>query len=492
MRGRTPTWLYIFAATSALLAVVALGGALAWSRIFDSVLASQLKLTPNSRSFQNWVAPSVPLYFDIYLFNWTNADMFPEKPVLNQIGPFSFREERVHVNVTFNENGTMSYRTHRRWYFDEERSNGNLEDEITSINGVAASAAYRARSWGYLQQKGLSIGLKMFKQQFSVTKTASELLFEGYNDSLLDLAKSLPASTTGGAPPVDKFGWFYGRNDTLDTDGYMEITTGQHRGTVPGQIVRWNFEDHLPYYSGECSKLLGSAGEFVPRNLTEESVFTMFVPDLCRTVNMDYVESGEVEGLNYHKYALSQRSFDNSTVSSANTCFCNGPCAWSGVMNVSACRYDSPAFISLPHFLYGDELRSLVDGMYPDPELHDFYFAVEPKLGIPVEVAARFQLNMFIDSVENVDLYSNVPRMLFPIFWVEQKVQMEYRVLEELKYVRAILDWGAVVCACAALFFAILVAIATCWARKPQYLKTELLTSFEKPKDEAELKLNPK
>lgn len=59
------------------------------------------------------------------------------------------------------------------------------------------------------------MGLKMFNQQFSVTKTASELLFEGYNDPLLDLAKSLPASTTGGAPPVDKFGWFYGVSNDL-------------------------------------------------------------------------------------------------------------------------------------------------------------------------------------------------------------------------------------------------------------------------------------
>lgn len=49
----------------------------------------------------------------------------------------------------------------------------------------------------------------------------------------------------------------------------------------------------------------------MPRNLTEESVLKMFVPDLCRTINMDFVESGVVQGLNYHKYALSPRSFDN-------------------------------------------------------------------------------------------------------------------------------------------------------------------------------------
>lgn len=54
------------------------------------------------------------------------------------------------------------------------------------------------------------MGLAMFGQRVSVTKTAGQMLFEGYEDPLLDLAKSLPASTTGGAPPVDRFGWFYG------------------------------------------------------------------------------------------------------------------------------------------------------------------------------------------------------------------------------------------------------------------------------------------
>lgn len=53
------------------------------------------------------------------------------------------------------------------------------------------------------------MGLAMFGQHISVSKLAKELLFDGYEDPLLDLAKSLPPSTTGGAPPVDRFGWFY-------------------------------------------------------------------------------------------------------------------------------------------------------------------------------------------------------------------------------------------------------------------------------------------
>lgn len=48
-------------------------------------------------------------------------------------------------------------------------------------------------------------------------------------------------------------------------------------------------------------------------------------------------------------------------------------------MNVSACRFDTPSFLSLPHFLYADPaLRDAVEGMAPDPEKHSFYFSVEP------------------------------------------------------------------------------------------------------------------
>ncbi|XP_022814541.1 protein peste-like [Spodoptera litura] len=420
MRGRTPRWLWVGAGSGALLALAALSAALAWTSIFDSALANQLALTPNSRSFRTWVAPSVPLYFDIYFFNWTNSEKFPEeKPNLVQLGPYRFLEKRKHVNVTWHDNnGTVAYRTQRSWYFDESSSNGTLQDNITTLNGIAA------------------------------------------------------------------------RNNSLDTDGYMEVTTGRAAGTLPGQIMRWNYEDHIPYYEGECAQLAGSAGEFMPRNLTEDSLLPMFVPDLCRTVYMEYVDTGEQDGLTFNKYALTQRSFDNSSTSPSNTCFCNGECAWSGVMNVSACRFGSPAFMTLPHFLHGDpQLRELVTGMQPDPDAHSFYFAVEPKLGVPLDVAARFQLNLYLEPSENIGLYEDVPRMLFPIFWVEQRVKVEDDVIAELRLVRAIFDWGGTVCACAALVFAILVTMATCWARKPHTIKKESI--FEKPKDEAELKLNP-
>lgn len=491
MRGRAPRCRLVAVGVAGLCAVAALATALAWNPIFESVLSSQIMLSPQSRAYKDWVEPNVPLFFDVYLFNWTNADRFPEEiPDLVQLGPYRFRENRRHVNVTFHpESHSVSYRTQRSWYFDES-SNGTLEDNITILNVIAASAIYRLRHGDFFSQKGLSMILAMSGNGMSVSRLAGELLFEGYDDPLLDLAKTLPSSTTGGAPPVDRFGLFYERNNSMDTEGLVEVTTGELSGTLPGQILRWNNYESLPYYSGECAKIEGSAGEFMAHDLTEDAPLTMFVPDLCRTVNLEYENSGYIDGLPYNKYTMTDISFDYSTRSPVNSCFCNGDCSWGGLMNVSACRYGSPAFLSLPHFLHGDpELRELVRGMDPDPDLHSFYFAVEPRLGVPLDVAGRFQFNVFIEPIPNIALYENVPKMMFPIFWVEQRVRVGSAVTSQLRVARAVLDWGGTVCACAALVFAtVVVFLATCCSKKSQYTKPEEIIS-EKPKDEAEIKL---
>ncbi|CAH2217644.1 jg1230 [Pararge aegeria aegeria] len=473
------------------VAAAALAATLCCDSIIEAALNLQIKLNPHSRAYNDWVAPSVPLLFDVYLFNWTNSERFPEEiPNLEQLGPYRFRERRTHVNVTFHPtNGSVSYRTQRSWYFDET-SNGTLQDNVTILNVIAASAIYRSRHWNFFKQKGLSMVLAMSGHGMTTSRLVRELLFDGFEDPLLDMAKSLPASATGGAPPVDKFGLFYGRNNSMDTEGLVEVTTGE-LGGIPGQILSWDYHKSLPWYEGECAKITGSGGEFMPHNLTEDSLLTIFMPDLCRTVHLEYEQSGQIGGLPYNKYAMTDISFDNSSRTPLNSCFCNGECGWGGVMNVSACRFGSPSFLSLPHFLHGDpELRDTVRGMQPDPDLHSFYFAVEPRLGVPLDVAGRFQFNVFIEPNPNIALYEKVPKMLFPIFWVEQRVKVSEPVISELRTVRAILDWGGTVCACAAILFASYVTIATCCAKKSQYSKPQEMIVSEKPKDEAEMKLN--
>ena len=45
-------------------------------------------------------------------------------------------------------------------------------------------------------------------QKFHVTKNASEWLFDGYEDQMINLAKDNPFLNAGDIP-FDRFGWFY-------------------------------------------------------------------------------------------------------------------------------------------------------------------------------------------------------------------------------------------------------------------------------------------
>ena len=50
-----------------------------------------------------------------------------------------------------------------------------------------------------------SIGVK----NLFIEKKVRELLFEGYSDPLLDIAKFIPPDFPVKIPPYDRFGWFY-------------------------------------------------------------------------------------------------------------------------------------------------------------------------------------------------------------------------------------------------------------------------------------------
>lgn len=99
-------------------------------------------MAPNTRSFRVWKNPPLSLNFDVYLFNWTNprnltTDEY-EKPILQQIGPYRFREKPMKTKVRFHpENGTISYRRKSTYYYVEEESVGRLDDKITTLNAVA-------------------------------------------------------------------------------------------------------------------------------------------------------------------------------------------------------------------------------------------------------------------------------------------------------------------------------------------------------------------
>lgn len=466
----------IFLIAGGLLIVLGTFLCLFSATIFHEILGKEMILSKTSKGYEVWKDSSSlpPMYLEIYFFNWTNPEELTvpgKKPILVEVGPYSFAEVRQKVNVTFHpENNTVSYFQRRSWYFDQEHSNGSLEDSITQLNAVAVSAAHKIRYWSSFFQNTVSYVLST-KANISVTKTVDELLFTGYEDTIINMGKVAVAEEV---PPFDRFGWFYKRNGSIDFDGHYNMDTGAGDISNLGLLRNWNYKDTTNYFKSPCNVLEGSAGEFWPPYQTEDDI-RFYSVDLCRTVTLQFARKSSFLDIPGNRYSLAEKTLGNNTkrrypheqakyfevttttedffesehsaevtqmpedtedpdVVNLGNCYCNGQCTPDGLINITSCRYGAPAFVSLPHFYKADPiLRDGIVGMNPNEEDHDFYITLEPTTGIPLQVAARLQVNILLQPSQ-IRLFQNVPKIYFPMFWFSMKVEAPKDLASDLKY----------------------------------------------------------
>lgn len=155
-----------------------------------------------------------------------------------------------------------------------------------------------------------------------------------------------------------------------------------------------------------------------------------------------------------YKYSSTERTLDSGQNYAENQCFADVDDALlPGVMNISACRYGAPVFVSMPHFYAADEAYlNYTEGLSPSADKHAFYISLDPGTGIPVEVAARLQINIHVQPFPNIALYQNAPTMFFPAIWFEQKVQIPSDVIADLKMAASMPTIGYI---CAGIVIAI-------------------------------------
>ena len=67
------------------------------------------------------------------------------------------------------------------------------------------------------------------------------------------------------------------------------------------------------------------------------------------------------------------------------------------------------------------------------------------KTAFPLEIAARFQLNLFINPIPKFNMYKNVPKKFMPILWFEQHVQASETVVNLVKLVLAAPKIGQII-----------------------------------------------
>ena len=76
--------------------------------------------------------------------------------------------------------------------------------------------------------------------------------------------------------------------------------------------------------------------------------------------------------------------------------------------------------MSYPHFYKSDpSLLNAVDGLQPHADTHESYFYIQPKSGLPVDLAFRFQINMALQDVSPITNTEKFADLTLPLLWFE-------------------------------------------------------------------------
>ncbi|XP_019765703.1 scavenger receptor class B member 1 isoform X2 [Dendroctonus ponderosae] len=389
----------------------------------DYIILKNLRLKEGSISFQYWQKPGVIRLTRVYIFNVTNPDGFlkqGEKPKLKEVGPFVYREDMEKVNIKFHDNGTVSYQQKKILKFVPELS-VDKNHKITVPNIPLLTLSSQSNNLGWFVQRAISVMLSMGSLKPFVNITADELVF-GYDDSLVSLAHQFYPKRK---KPQNKMGLLITRNGTLSE--VQNIYTGDTDMQEFGLLARINGRETLPYWSdAPCNDLRASEGSFFPpRYFTNKDMVYIYDKDVCRTFPMQYRASGRKHGLDYDLYTSADNIFDSVDENPENKCFCPGNefCPPKGLQNISPCQYDAPVYLSFPHFLDADpSLSAAVEGLIPKREIHESYFKIQPKLGVPVEGKVRVQLNLRVEQAPFITPVKNFKTIIFPVMWLEEGI----------------------------------------------------------------------
>ena len=443
--SRTCIQFYVLFSVGFSLAVLAVLELILAPICMEYMIKTSLPLmnSSESKTFDHWLKTPVPIVTEFFFLNVTNPLQVSEmgdKALLREVGPYVFSETRDKVNIEWSEDGSIvAYDQRRRWHFEPLLSADNsLDDIVYHLNvPLVASADYVHRS--RMDDREKLFLYYSINQMHNLTSSLlfhhhsiRELMFDGYTDSLIQ--ESYLLNFEGAPIPYDRFGWFYGRNDT-SSDGRYQVYTGTSNLNLMDQMHAWNGSVELKHFYGKCNSLSRVAAEFQPpfQEPIPDSI-RIFVGDICRPLSLFFQKQVKRSGVSCNRYIADGRTFDYSL--EQNRCYCRDSCPRSGVADTSKCTFDTPSAFSLPHFQFADPFFiEQVRGLNPSPGRHAFFIDIHPQLGIPVDIRIAAQINILVRKDERVDRLQNLKQqeVYFPIFWFAATASATDDMLQELR-----------------------------------------------------------
>ncbi|KJH42560.1 CD36 family protein [Dictyocaulus viviparus] len=278
-----------------------------------------------------------------FLFNVTNVDeiIYEEaKPRVVETSSYAVIESEQKRFLRWNMNGTeMSYQNFKEYDYSKEYTcpHCSWNDIVTIPNptGIGAAADLRDPQYNItpLAQKLLGFGLLLLGEYPFVSHTVKEILFDGYNDALLDagnseLVKILSDLLNEGKsiipipiPEMPLLGFFQGYNNSNDEEYWID--TGKIDINRLGKIITWANRTSLPdsWWPTDYSRSIrgSDSGSFSKMNLEKSDKLPFFQSFMCRSFTKTFIDETNIHGIPAYKFSVPYEDFD--TTSDINTGF---------------------------------------------------------------------------------------------------------------------------------------------------------------------------
>uniref|UniRef100_A0A914V2F0 Uncharacterized protein n=1 Tax=Plectus sambesii TaxID=2011161 RepID=A0A914V2F0_9BILA len=414
----------------------------------------------------------------------TNRDdvvYFGRKPVVQEVGPYTFIETEHKRNMSWDGAGnSVWYQNYKTWTFNESLScpTCKYSDYVTVPNaafyaliGKMLTASHTAT----LPLWVLNVGLLLLGEYPIRTVPVRGVLFEGYDDPLISILNSglfkeflsdeaaqikLLGFTV---PNLPRMGYFVNYNNSADESYYVntgkDCLSNGDRGCF-GKIKTWANMDSLPekwWSTPEARAINGSDGSLNPPFMEKTDVVYMFNSFLCRSLTLNFDSTTSYRSIPTYRFVAGKDVYDTTLPQNAGfrynnienaKYFFNTTALPPGMFPLRCFpgkNQDAPfnAIFSAPHFYYAPpEVVNSISGLNPNPDLHTpAVFDIEPTSGTPMEGLFRLQVSfpMYPLPFFSPQLNKLTKPYIIPTFWLESHVTINDNVYDTVVFTFVVL-----------------------------------------------------
>ncbi|EFN62240.1 Scavenger receptor class B member 1 [Camponotus floridanus] len=399
------------------------------------------QMTPHSFLFSIWKKPPVDIYLNVYIFNITNPVEFlsgKEKLKVQEVGPYVYQEFLENNNITFNDNGTLTYIPRRKIVYVPEMSVNNPAKDMLNVPNIpllgVSSALHDA---GFLVNYPVVQLANVMGSKPILNISVYDYLW-GYEDSMVTLASEIVPNFIN----FKKFGLLdrmYDEGENIVTMNLRKnsdmvnekgryLSIDKYNGS-PG-LAQWGYietEDNKTQEGNSiCNTIQGATeGIIFPPRMDKRAIFRVFRKAFCRTLPIKFKKEVKQDGLSGYLYTLTDDFAEPPDRNSDNECYCRKKktCLKKGLCNLTPCYYNIPAAVSLPHFLDADpSLLEDIEGLKPDRKKHESFAILQQAFGIPIKVHSRMQTNLIMYPTRYNSKIAVFNDIAVPIFWTDMYI----------------------------------------------------------------------